>query len=75
MPAFLENDLKKEYGDNPRAIFGTMNKIGAMRGNKETAKGAAMQKLHDQKVGLQKVAAKPKKAAKPPMNDNDGDDY
>ena len=30
MPKFLEDKLKKEYGDNPGAIYGTMNKIGAM---------------------------------------------
>lgn len=46
MPTFLEKKLKKEYGDNPHAIYGTMNKIGAMHGNKETAKGRAMAKKH-----------------------------
>lgn len=50
MPKFLEQKLKAEYGNNPSAIYGTMNKIGAMRGNKETAKGKAMQKKHDAKV-------------------------
>ncbi len=47
MPEFLHKKLKAEYGDNDRAIYGTMNKIGAMRGNKETAKGRAMQRKHD----------------------------
>ena len=47
MPKFLEEKLKKEYGDNNHAIYGTMNKIGAMKGNKETAKGRAMEKKHD----------------------------
>lgn len=53
MPRFLEEKLRKEYGDNPHAIYGTMNKIGAMRGNKETAKGRAMAKKHalDKKMG------------------------
>ncbi len=46
MPKFLEDKLRAEYGDNPHAIFGTMNKIGAMRGNKETAKGKAMERKH-----------------------------
>jgi hypothetical protein len=46
MPKFLEDKLKKEYGDNPHAIYGTMNKIGAMRGNKETAKGREMDAKH-----------------------------
>lgn len=47
MPKFLEEKLKKEYGDNNHAIYGTMNKIGAMKGNKETAKGKAMEKKHE----------------------------
>ena len=46
MPKFLEEQLRKEYGNNPHAIYGTMNKIGAMKGNKETAKGRAMEKKH-----------------------------
>jgi hypothetical protein len=29
MPKFLEDKLRKEYGNNPHAIYGTMNKIGA----------------------------------------------
>ena len=50
MPAFLEAKLRKEYGDNPRAIYGTMNKSGAMRGNKITKKGKRMQAKHDRKM-------------------------
>ena len=46
MPKFLEDKLKSEYGDNPRAIYGTMNAIGAMHGNKETPKGRQMEKKH-----------------------------
>ncbi len=46
MPKFLEDKLKKEYPGNPGAVFGTMNKLGAMKGNKETAKGRAMEKKH-----------------------------
>ena len=34
MPKFLEEKLKKEYGDNKHAIYGTMNKLGFMKGNK-----------------------------------------
>jgi hypothetical protein len=49
MPKFLEDKLKKEYGNNPHAIYGTLNKIGAMRGSKETAKGRAMTKKHNAK--------------------------
>lgn len=46
MPAFLEEKLRAEYGNNPRAIYGTMNKIGAMHGNKETPLGAEMAAKH-----------------------------
>ena len=46
MPKFLEEKLKKEYGNNPHAIYGTLNKIGAMKGSKETAKGRNMEKKH-----------------------------
>jgi len=56
MPKFLEDKLKKEYPGNPGAVYGTMNKLGAMKGNKETAKGRAMEKKHakDAKKGLAK---------------------
>lgn len=37
--AKAEDKLKAEYGDNPKAIYGTLNKAGLMRGNKATAKG------------------------------------
>jgi hypothetical protein len=49
MPKFLEKKLKSEYGNNKKAIYGTMNKIGAMRGSKETALGRAMQAKHNKK--------------------------
>jgi hypothetical protein len=57
MPAFLEDKLKAEYGNNPHAIYGTLNKIGAMRGNKETAKGRAMEAKHrrDTRTGKSKT--------------------
>jgi len=35
----VEGKLKREYGDNDSAVYGTLNKIGLMRGNKATAKG------------------------------------
>lgn len=50
MPKFLEEKLKKEYGDNDHAIYGTMNKIGAMHGNKETSKGRKMEAKHEAKT-------------------------
>lgn len=50
MPKFLEEKLKKEYGGNKDAIYGTMNKLGYMHGNKETAKGKAAGKKHAKKA-------------------------
>lgn len=35
----VEGKLKKEYGSNKGAIYGTLNKIGLMHGNKATTKG------------------------------------
>ena len=54
MPEFLERQLKKAAAKRgfkgrraDRYVYGTMNKMGAMRGNKETDKGRAMQAKHE----------------------------
>lgn len=52
MPAFLEAKLKKRYGAKSAIPYKIMNSIGAMRGNKETAKGRSMQAKHDKKMTL-----------------------
>lgn len=57
MPKFLEDKLKREYPNNPGAVFGTLNKLGAMRGNKETAKGRTMQRKHDRKYAAVSMAS------------------
>jgi hypothetical protein len=46
MPKDLENKLKKEYGKNSDVPYKIMNKMGVMRGNKETPKGKAMESRH-----------------------------
>ena len=52
MPRFLERILRKEYGGKKsgraldRIVYGSLNNMGAMHGNKETAKGRAMDKKH-----------------------------
>lgn len=46
MPKFLEDKLKKEYGAKSDIPYKVMNKLGVMRGNKETAKGRAEEKKH-----------------------------
>ncbi len=49
MPKKLEQKLKKEYPGNDHAVYGTLNKIGAMHGNKETTKGRAMERAISKK--------------------------
>ncbi len=49
MPAFLEAKLKANVpaGVNPdRYVYGAMNNMGAMKGNKITPKGKRMQAKH-----------------------------
>jgi len=49
MPAFLEKKLKTEYGADSSIPYKVMNSIGAMHGNKETAKGREMEVQHQNK--------------------------
>ncbi len=42
MPKLLENKLKQEYGAKSDVPYKIMNKLGMMKGNKETAKGRAL---------------------------------
>lgn len=44
MPRILEEKLKKEYGAKSDIPYKIMNKLGYMKGNKETAKGKALDK-------------------------------
>ena len=59
MPKFLEDKLKAEYPNNPHAVYGTLNAIGAMHGNKETAKGRAMEAKHTRDVKTGKASGHP----------------
>lgn len=52
MPKFLEDKLKKRYGKKSKIPYMIMNKIGAMHGNKETAKGEQMEQKHARDIGL-----------------------
>jgi len=58
MPAFLEAKLKKQYGAKSKVPYKVMNAIGAMRGNKETAKGRAMAAKHTAKMKLSGLAGR-----------------
>lgn len=53
MPKALEEKLRREYAAKGKtgealdhAVYGTMNKMGMMHGNKETSKGRAYDKKH-----------------------------
>ena len=50
MPKFLEDKLKAEYGANSKVPYKVMNKLGVMKGNKETAKGRSWDKKHATKL-------------------------
>lgn len=51
MPKFLEKKLKKKYGKDSSTPYKIMNSIGAMHGNKETAKGHMMERKHELGLG------------------------
>lgn len=63
MPKFLEQKLRQEYGADSAVPYKVMNALGYMRGNKETAKGAAAEAKHERDQ-----AAKPAKGAHPAKN-------
>jgi hypothetical protein len=44
MPKDLENKLKREYPGNDAAVYGTLNSLGLMKGDKETPKGRLVPK-------------------------------
>lgn len=50
MPKKLEEELEREYASMPKerrehAVYGTLNKLGYMKGSKETKKGRALDKM------------------------------
>lgn len=49
MPKFLEEKLKRKYGAKSATPYKIMNKLGAMKGSKETPKGRVMEKKHAEK--------------------------
>ena len=59
MPAFLEAKLRAKAaskGFSPkqtnRYVYGTLQNIGAMRGNQETAKGRRMETKHEEQSSM-----------------------
>lgn len=57
MPEFLEKKLKKEYGEKSDIPYKVMNKLGYMRGSKETKKGKKAEIKH-QHAALSKMSKK-----------------
>ena len=62
MPKFLEDKLKKEYGEGSDIPYKVMNSMGVMHGNKITPKGIAMEEKHESD---QKSASRGRKRPKP----------
>lgn len=58
MPEFLEKKLKAKYGAKSKIPYMVMNKLGAMRGSKETAKGRAMERKHLNKESMARIRKK-----------------
>lgn len=59
MPKFLEQKLRDEAAqkgltgqDADRYVYGSMNKMGYMKGNQETEKGQALDAKHKQLKAL-----------------------
>lgn len=62
MPAFLEKKLKKEYGGDSAAPYKIMNKLGFMKGSKETPKGKEAESKHTAiKAAMKKHSSSTKK--------------
>lgn len=56
MPEFLIKKLEAEYGKNNPRVWQTLNAIGAVHGNKETAKGAEMEAKHERDMRSKKAS-------------------
>ena len=77
MPRFLEEKLKKEYGADSKIPYKVMNKLGVMKGNKETPKGKREEKKHEADEKKREVASKmvPKGHRQIPHGPNAGLSY
>lgn len=58
MPKFLEDKLKREYGENSAVPFKVMNELGVMHGSKETAKGREMEVKHEKDTAMKAPTSK-----------------
>lgn len=55
--ADVERKLKSRYGSNSAAVYGTLNKIGLMHGNKPTAKGLKKPRMNRAHAGAPRRTA------------------
>lgn len=46
MPKFLEKKLQERYGKDSKIPYKIMNRLGYMRGNRETSAGRAAEAKH-----------------------------
>ncbi|MBI3260499.1 MAG: hypothetical protein HYZ54_13650 [Ignavibacteriae bacterium] len=60
MPKFLEKKLKQEYGSKSNIPYKIMNKMGAMKGNKETEMGKSMEAKHRKDMAMKMEATRVK---------------
>ncbi len=58
LPEFLERKLDKEYPNEPTAKYKIMNKLGYMKGNKETKKGKKVEAKHEKQLAAIKKKIK-----------------
>ena len=58
MPKFLEEKLKKEYGEDSKIPYAIMNSRGYMRGSKETALGRKIDQKHEAKMSSRSTKKK-----------------
>jgi len=58
VPEFLKKKLEGQYGKDNPIVYATMNKLGAMHGSKETAKGREMERKHKAKQGRKRKPVK-----------------
>lgn len=64
MPKFLEKKLQEKYGKDSSVPYKIMNKLGFMRGSKETPKGKAAEVKHEKGIHGEKEKDKEVKEVK-----------
>jgi hypothetical protein len=63
MPKFLEKKLKRRYGKKSKIPYMIMNKLGYMRGSKETEKGHKAEEKHRSHVKIRGLGGEVRRPA------------